>query len=80
MEYSTSGDLYGKMIEMTESVSGGISSFTVASTEDLLISDDYNVQLYSEIASFDDNTLIATYHDNTIYDWSCYAHKLCITC
>ena len=81
MEYSISRDFYAIMIEITETVSGGgISSFTVASTEDLLISSDYNVQLYAEIASFDDNTLIATYHDNTIYDWSCYAQMLCVAC
>ena len=80
IEYSTSGDLYARMIEISETVTSGVSSFTVDSTEDLLVSDDYNVQLYAEIASFDDNRLIATYHDNTIYEWTCYAQQLCVDC
>ena len=82
VEYSNSGDLYARMIELTETVDSvtGESSFTVDSTEDLLISNNYNVQLYAEIASFDDNRMIATYHDNTLYQWSCYAQQLCADC
>jgi len=84
LEYrgSVSNEFYGKLIEFSESYDSntGISSFAVIETEDILITDNYNVQYYAEVTSFDSSNLLASYHDNTIYDWSCYAQQLCIQC